>query len=146
MSGDLGPWLDEPAKPKDAGSANREAYRRMMELQRRLAKPKPDADAAIRGFCQDQAANVELWNKGAWQTDYCQSQANGALAPLPYLAVPRPVRTEVEILRERVAAMEAQIAALTPPPAAPATHPLARAVARWPGSQGFIQAIRWRGW
>jgi hypothetical protein len=70
---------------------------------------------------------------------------------MPYLAVPRGsqatplVRTEVEILRERVAAMEAQIAALTPPEPVPVPNVMTRAISRWPGSQGFIQGIRWRG-
>lgn len=66
---------------------------------------------------------------------------------LPYLAVPRdrPVRTEVEILRDRVAAMEAQIAALTPPEPDPVPNPMTRAVSRWPGSVGFMQGLRWRG-
>jgi hypothetical protein len=128
------------------------------------AKPKADADAAIRGFCQDQAAN-----NMRWQTDYCQSQVNTALGsqpheyqnvavplhglgvmaqPLqqqpPYLAVPRPVRTEVELLREKLAAAEALIEALTPPPAAPVPNPMQRALSRWPGSVGVIQGLRWR--
>jgi len=71
---------------------------------------------------------------------------------LPYLVVPREapvaaplVRTEVEILRERVAAMEAQIAALTAHEPAPVSNVMARAISRWPGSKGFIQGIRWRG-
>jgi hypothetical protein len=89
-------------------------------------------DAAIRGFCQE---------------DY----------PGPYLEVPRPVlietdpsinirpvKTEVEMLRQELAAMKALIEVLTPPPAAPVPNPLTRAVSRWPGSQGFIQGIRWQ--
>jgi exoribonuclease R len=63
---------------------------------------------------------------------------------LPYLAVPRPVKTEVELLRELVETMKGQIAALTPPPAPPAASPFSRAIARWPGGVGFIQGIRWR--
>jgi hypothetical protein len=131
MSGDLGPWLDQ--KPKVNDSACPEGAESSADMDRQ--------DAAIRGFSQE-------------------------YYPMPYLAVPRrtteevlaeafahfaraaeplrPVRTEVEILRERVAAMEAQIAVLTPPPAAPVPNPMTRAVSRWPGSQGFIQGIRWQ--
>jgi hypothetical protein len=151
------------------------------------AKPRADADAAIRGFCQDQAAN-----NMRWETDYCQSQVDtvisaddcrmmGMAQPLehqqPYLAVPRdalntaelagmvkpgslvsvpntvyrqdaatvrPVRTEVELLREKLAAAEALIEAMTPPPAAPVPNPIERALSRWPGSVGVIQGLRWR--
>jgi hypothetical protein len=62
----------------------------------------------------------------------------------PYLAVPRPVRTEVELLREKLAAAEALIETLTPPPAAPVPNPMQRALSRWPGSVGVIQGLRWR--
>jgi hypothetical protein len=64
----------------------------------------------------------------------------------PCQGSPQPaplVRTEVEILRERVAAMEAQIAALTPPEPDPVPNPMTRAVSRWPGSVGFMQGLRW---
>jgi hypothetical protein len=76
-----------------------------------------------------------------------QQPSLAAQQALPYLAVPRdrPVRTEVEILRDRVAAMEAQIVALTPPEPAPVPNPMTRAVSRWPGSVGFMQGLRWRG-
>jgi hypothetical protein len=83
----------------------------------------------------------------AWVMGMYTPPSLSAQQALPYLAVPRdrPVRTEVEILRDRVAAMEAQIAALTPPEPDPVPNPMTRAVSRWPGSVGFMQGLRWRG-
>jgi hypothetical protein len=90
---------------------------------------------------------------GTFHGGPCQCGAGKALGllvqqpqavKLPYLAVPRPVKTEVELLRDLVETMKGQIAALTPPPAPPAASPFSRALARWPGGVGFIQGIRWR--
>jgi len=90
-------------------------------------------------------------------------------APLPYLIVPREPefslqlqaeldgltqtdwatiisgKSEADTLRELLAAANAKIAALTAPEHSPVHDVMARAVSRWPGSQGFIQGIRWRG-
>lgn len=77
----------------------------------------------------------------------------------PYLAVPRPVRTEVELLREQVAAQSAELAAahaalaaafqavaLVGQTAEPAQHPLKRAVAAWGGSGGINQLTGKPSW
>jgi hypothetical protein len=94
---------------------------------------------------------------GAWVMGMYTPSSLSDQQALPYLAVPRdrPVRTEVEILREQLAAAKAEldltklslayVAALTPPEPAPVPNPMTRAVSRWPGSVGFMQGLRWRG-